>query len=56
MKRWMTSTDATTELVDGSDKIQDNLKTLDSKFDTYAKAVGTLESSVETLNDGGRDK
>lgn len=46
--------DAATELVDGSDKIQDNLKNLDSKFDTYAEAVGTLEDSVETLNDGSQ--
>lgn len=47
--------DATQELVDGSDKIQDNLNTLENKFDTYAKAVGTVKDSVKTL-DAGSEK
>lgn len=44
--------DAAEDLVDGSDKIQSNLKKLDNKFDTYAKAMGKLKSSVKTIDDG----
>lgn len=46
--------DAAGELVDGSDKIQENLNELDDKFDTYADAIDTLNDSVKTLDDGSQ--
>lgn len=44
--------DAASELVDGSDKIQDGLGDLDDKFGEYAKAIDKLEGSVKQIKNG----
>lgn len=46
--------DATVELVDGSDQIQENLNELNDKFGDYSDAIDTLDGSVATLDDGSR--